>query len=292
MHEVELVGAGSLNKYLSFATEVAWEAGEFDMENYEGQLLLGRPGANFTARFGLMNPLLWDKFGHQRLGISRAHLLNRRVPVGAFVGYRPRDNQEGVEFGANFTRLGAEGGTMRSTFLSVGIFNGLTEAGNDLGENNSSKDVLGQVHHVWGENHTIGALWYRGKVTDIGTQAYADTYSRWGVFGNYELRHGTDALGGFMVGRDNTTSNTVGRISSRSWFLELNQTIAPRTAAFVRYDRFEPRRPAASVTRHGPTIGVACQALDNLLVTGEYTGQKVGTGTRGRDIVVRAIVIY
>lgn len=291
MYAVELMGAGSVNKYLSFATEVAWEAGEFEMENYEGQLLLGRPDANFTARFGLMNPLLWDKFGHQRLGISRAHVLNRRVPAGAFVGYRPRDNQEGVEFGANFTSLAAEGGTMRSTFLSVGIFNGLTQAGNDLGEDNSFKDVLGQVLHAWGESHTIGALWYRGKVTDIGAEAYEDTYNRWGVFGNYELRHGTDALGGFMVGRDNTTSNTVGRISSRSWFVELNQTIAPRTAAFVRYDRFEPRRPSASVVR-GPTVGVSCQPLDYLLLTGEYTGQKVGTGTRGRDIVVRAIVIY
>ncbi len=292
MHEVELVGAGSVNKYLSFATEVAWEAGEFEMENYEGQLLLGRSDANFTARFGLINPLSWDKFGHQRLGISRAHVLNRRVPAGAFVGYRPRDNQEGVEFGANFTSLAAEGGTMRSTFLSIGIYNGLTEAGNDLGENNNSKDVLGQVLHAWGENHTIGALWYRGKVTDIGTQAYDDTYDRWGVFGNYELRQGTDALGGFMVGRDNTTSSAVGRISSRSWFLEVSQAIAPRTAAFVRYDRFEPRRPSASVTRRGPTVGVSFQPLDHLLLTGEYTGQKVGAGTLGRDIVVRAIVIY
>lgn len=81
-------------------------------------------------------------------------------------------------------------------------------------------------------------------------------------------------------------------MSSRSWFLELNQTLASRTAAFVRYDRFEPRRPAASSARREPTLGVACQALDNVLVTGEYTGQKVGAGTRGRDIVVRVIVIY
>lgn len=292
MHEVELMGAGAVNRYLSFAAEVAWEAGEFEMENYEGQLLLGRPDANFTARFGLMSPLLWDKFGHQRLGISRAHVLNRRIPAGAFAGYRPRDNQEGVEFGANFTRLAAEGGTMRSTFLSIGIFNGLTEAGNEFGENNGSKDVLGQVLHVWGESHTIGALWYRGTVTDIGTQAYEDTYNRWGAFGNYELRPGTDVLGGFMVGRDNTTSSTVGRISSRSWFAELSQTIAPRTAAFARYDRFEPRRPSATGLRRGMTVGVASQTIDHLLITAEYSGQKTGTGTRGRDIIVRAIVIY
>lgn len=292
MHEVELVGAGSLNKYLSFATEFAWDVGELGMEQYEAQLLFGRPSRNFTARFGMMSPLLWDKFGHQRLGIARAHVLNSRVSAGKFVGYRPRDNQEGVEIGANFTSLGAEGGTMRSTFLSAAVFNGLTTTGNELGENNKSKDVLAQVHHVWGENHTIGALWYRGRVTNIDTTANADTYSRWGVFGNYELRPGTDALAGFMAGRDDTTSSTIGRISSRSWFAELNQTIAPRTAAFARYDRFEPRRPSATGLRRGMTVGVSSQTIDNLLITAEYTGQKTGTGTRGRDIIVRVIVIY
>jgi hypothetical protein len=292
MHEVELMGAGTAGKHLSYSTEVAWEAEEFAMENYEGQLLFGQPETTFTARFGLLNPLLWDKFGHQRLGIARADVLNRRVPVGAFVGFRPRDNSEGVEFGVNLIRLGAEGGGMRSTFLSVGIYNGLTQSGNTLGENNGSKDVLAQVLHAWGENHTIGALWYRGKATNIGTPAFSDTYSRWGVFGNYELRSGSDVLGGFMVGRDDATASTIGRISSRSWFLEVSQTIAPLTAAFARYDRFEPRRPLESSIRRGLTLGVASQPLENLLVTAEYSGPKVGTGIRARDLVLRVVVIY
>jgi hypothetical protein len=193
--------------------------------------------------------------------------------------------------------VGADQGLMSSLNLldkrilvSVGVFNGLTKAGNELGENNKSKDVMAQVLHVWGENHTIGALWYRGNHDIAG--ATDDTYSRWGIFGNYELRPGTGALNACMAGRDDTTDGTIGRISSRSWFLEVNQTIAPRTAAFARYDRFEPRRPLASAVRRGPTLGVACQALDNLLITGEYTGQKTGSGIRSRDVVVRAIVIY
>ncbi len=292
MHEVELVGGGTAGPHLSFSTEVAWEAGEFSLDRFDGQVLLGRPQANFTARFGQVAPLLWDKFGSQRLGVSRASLLNRRVPVGAFVGYRPRDPQEGVELGVNLTKLGEAGGAMKSTFLSVGLYNGLTQAGNDLGENNGSKDVLAQVLHLWGETNTIGTLWYRGKATDIGTQAFDDTYTRFGVFGNYGLEHGTDVVGGFMTGNDEATDSTIGTISSRSWFLELNQTIAPKTAAFVRYDRFEPRRPEASVIVRGATVGVASQVFNNLLLTGEYTGQKVGTKTRGRDFVVRAIVIY
>ena len=292
MHEAELVGAGTVGRYLSYAAEVAWEDGEFAMENYEGQLLFGEPEMTFTARFGLVSPLLWDKFGHQRLGVTRAHVLNRRVPVGAFVGFRPRDNQEGVELGVNLIRAGGEGGALRTTFLSVGIYNGLTEDGNELGENNDSKDVLGQVLHTWGESHTIGALWYRGKVTDIGASAFTDTYNRWGVFGNYVVRPGTDVLAGFMAGRDNTTDSAIGRISSRSWFFEVSQTIAPRAAAFARYDRIEPRKSVASVARRGPTVGVAYQAIDHLLLTAEYNGDRVGSGTRARDFVVRAIVIY
>jgi len=291
MHEIELVGAGTAGAHLSYAAEVAWEAGEFAMEGYEGQLLFGQPKATFTARFGLINTLLWDKFGHQRLGVARAHLLNRRVPVGSFVGYRPRDMQEGIEFGVNLTQL-ADGGAMRSTFLSVGVYNGLTPAGNEFGESDDSKDVMAQVLHLWGENHTLGALWYRGKVTDIGTAGFDDTYNRWGLFGNYELHPGTDVLAGFMAGRDDATDDTIARISSRSWFLELNQTIVPRLAAFARYDRFEPRKSVASARRQGPTLGVAYQPIDNLLMTAEYTGQKVGAGTRSRDLVVRAIVIY
>jgi hypothetical protein len=39
-------------------------------------------------------------------------------------------------------------------------------------------------------------------------------------------------------------------------------------------------------------VGLASQVFNNVLLTGEYTGQKVGTGTRGRDIVVRVIFIY
>jgi hypothetical protein len=294
MHEVELMGGGTVGKHLSFATEVAWEPSEFAMDNYEGQLLFGQPETTFTARFGLLNPLLWDKFGHQRLGISRADILNRRVPVGAFAGYRPRDNSEGVEFGVNLVRLGAEGGGMRSTFLSVGIYNGLTQSGNTFGENNGSKDILAQVLHAWGENHTIGALWYRGKATNIGSSssAFSDTYSRWGVFGSYALRPGSDVLGGFMAGRDDATASTIGRISSRSWFLEASQTIAPLTAVFARYDRFEPRRPLASSIRNGVTLGVASQPLESLIVTGEYSGSKVGTGIRSRDLVLRVVVIY
>lgn len=292
MHEVELVGAGTAGSHLSFSTEVAWEAGEFSLDRFDGQVLLGKPQANFTARFGQVAPLLWDKFGSQRLGISRASILNRRVPVGAFAGYRPRDPQEGVEFGANFTKLGEPGSAMQSTFLSVGLYNGLTQSGNDFGENNSSKDVLAQVLHLWGETNTVGALAYRGKATNIGTTPFDDTYTRVGVFGSYGLGHGTDVLGGFMTGRDKATASTIGTISSRSWFLELAQTIAPRTAAFFRYDRFEPRRPEKSVVVRGSTVGVSGQALDNLLLTFEYTGQKTGTKQRGRDIVLRVTFIY
>jgi len=292
MHEFELVGAGTAGAHLSFAAEVAWEEGEFEMEGYEGQLLLGRPDMNLTARVGLVNPLLWDKWGHQRLGVARAHLLNRRVPVGEFAGFRPRDMQEGVELGLNLIRVGETGGALRTTFLSVGVYNGLSPAGPELGERDDAKDVMVQAVQLWGESHTVGAFWYRGSVTDIGDPAFDDRYHRWALFGNYEMRPGTDVLAGYMGGRDSTTDQTLRRVSSRSWFLELDQTLVPGAVAFVRYDRFEPRKSVDSVRRSGPTVGIAGQPFDHLLLTAEYTGQRVGSGTRSRDIVLRLILIY
>ncbi|HWP99259.1 MAG TPA: hypothetical protein VNK92_02190 [Vicinamibacterales bacterium] len=294
LHEAEMMGAGAAGRRLSYSAQVAWEDGAFELEGLEGQVLLGRPQANFTARFGLLAPLLWDKFGHQRLSVSQAPLAHNRVPAGEFVGYRLHGAQRGVELGLNLTRLGAEGGAMRATFLAIGIYNGLTQEGDDLvfEENNSFKDVLIQAMHLWGDSNTIAALWYRGKATDIGAEGFDDAYDRWALLGNYRLRSGTDILGGFSVGRDDTTVHEVGRITSRSWFLELNQAIAARTAAFVRYDRFEPNRSLADATLRGPTVGATHQVFDNLLLTAEYRGLRSGTGERGRDFVVRAIVIY
>lgn len=294
LDEVEVMGAGAVGKKLSYSAQVAWEDGEFMLEGVEGQLLLGRPGLNVTTRFGVVAPLIWDKFGHWRLGISQAALPHLRVPAGEFSGFRLHDRARGVEVGLNVNRMGTEGGNLRSTFVAAGIYNGLSqgEDGVAFEENNDFKDTMLQVVHLWGDSNTVGALWYRGRVTDIGEEAFEDRFDRVSVFGNYRFPSGTDILAGLSAGRDDTTAFALGRIDSRSSFLELNQAIGAKTSALVRYDRFEPNRDLADSDLRGPTIGVTHQLLDNLLVTGEYQGLRRGPDDRDRQFVVRAVVIY
>ncbi len=293
LDEVEAMGGGALGTRLSYLAQAAYEDGEVMLEALEGQVLIGSPRTNVTARFGLIAPLIWDKFGHQRLTISQPILPHFRVPAGAFEGYRLHDAQRGVELGLNFNSLGAEGGALRSTYVSVGVFNGLSQGEMEIGtdENNGFKDVMLQAVHLWGESSTIGALWYRGKVTDIGEERFDDRLDRWALFGNYRLPTRTDVLAGVSFGRDDTTDE-IGRIRSRSWFVEGSHPLGERTAATVRYDRFEWNRDLPDDVMRGPTIGATHHLFDNLLLSAEYRGLQRGDERRDRQFVVRAVVIY
>lgn len=291
--EIEAMGGGSLGKRLSYILQVAYEDGKVELEGLEGQVLFGAARANVTARFGLLSPLIWDKFGHQRLTISQPAVAHSRVPAGDFVGYRLHDAQRGVELGVNLNALGTEGGALRSTYVSIGVFNGLSQDDMEIGadENNGFKDVMLQAVHLWGESSTIGALWYRGKVTDIGNERFSDRLDRWALFGNYRLPTRTDLLAAVVLGRDDTTGE-IGRIRSRSWFLEGSHPITDRTAATIRYDRFEWDRNLPDDVLSGPTVGATHQVFDNLLLSAEYRGLRRPDERRDRQFVVRAVVIY
>lgn len=295
LDEAELMGAGVAGKHLSYAAQVAWEDGEFDLEAIEGHLLFGRPTANVTVRFGLLAPLAWDKFGHQSLTIAQPLLPHNRVAVGEFDGYRLHTDMPGVEVGFNLNRLGAEGGTLRSTFFTVGVFNGLAQEDGILSafdENNDFKDVMLQVTQLWGDSHSIGALWYRGKVTGIGEEPFDDRLDRWVVFGNYRLPTGTDLVAGFGWGRDATTREDVGTVKSRSWYAEIDQRLSERAVAVVRWDSFDPDRAVSAVVRSGPTVGMTYQLVDNLLLSAEYRGIKQADEDREQQFTLRAKVLY
>lgn len=293
LHEVETLGAGALGSRLSYAAELAWEAGEFELEFGEAQLLLGRPGRNFTARVGLLPMLLWEKFNHQRLTIARPLLLNRRVPAGKFVGFRLRDIQPGVELGFNVNRLG-EAGALRSTYFALSVFNGLAQRDGVLNfaENNDSKDVMLQAMQLWGESNTIAVLWYHGKVTDIAPAATQNRIGRWSFLGNYRLKSGTDLVAGVGFGRDDSTETGVGKIKSRGWFAELDQAVGQKAVVVARYDRFEPNEALSARDMSGPMVSATYHALDNLLLTLEYQGLRTGTGARRRDITARVTLTY
>ena len=289
LHEAEVMGGGSINDRLSYAIQAAYEDGEASVEVFEGHLLFGRPTTNVTTRFGFLSPLLWDKGNTIRLTVSRPLLLDSRVRAGEFSGFRWRQKQPGAEVGVNLNHL-SDTGALRSTSVSLSVFNGLSQEGSE--ENNDFKDLMFQTMHLWGESNTAGFMYYRGKATDIGPRAFDDRIERWAVVGNYLLPTRTDLLAGIGSGRDTTTDSRTGRIRSQGWFVEVDQAIGAATAAAVRYDRFEPNRAAATSDVRGPTLSMTHHLFDNLLLTAEYRGLRTGSKVRGRDLVVRAMVIY
>lgn len=292
LDEVEAMAGGSIDPRVSYAAQVAW-GGEFELEGLEGQLLLGPPSRNVTARFGLLAPLQWEKWNHQRLTISRPLLVSTRVPIDGLEGPLWLDPQVGVEVGVNLTALG-ETGAMRSTFLSLGVFNGFSPADGELSrrENNGFKDVMVQATHLWGDSNTVGILYYRGKISGIGEEAFADRIERWALVGNYRIRTGTDFLAGVGLGRDTATAGDIGGVRSRGWFLEADHGFGERTAAAVRYERFEPKRDVAGLDLRGPTVSATHHLFENVLLAAEYRGLKAGDNPRDRMIVLRAVVAY
>lgn len=291
LDELMALGGGAINSHLSYQTELSYDGGEVMLETLEGHVIAGRPEVNVTARFGVLVPEIWTKCNTQRLTVYTPILNSTPVSVGGFEGFTLHDAQRGAEVGLNFNHVAPEGG-IRSTFLSVGVYDGLLQ--NQAGiqyDQRGFKNIVAQAVHLWGESHSVAALWYHGNA-EYGTGPFQDTTDRLTLMGNYRLKSGTDMVAGMNFGRDTTNEPDTDRVSSRGWFAEVDQPIGSKTAALVRYDRFEPDRTIADARVDGPTIGVTHHLLDNLLLNAEYHGLKPGTNERGRDIVARIIVAY
>jgi hypothetical protein len=291
LDELMALGGGAINKHLAYQGELTYSGGAVALETLEGHLIAGRPEVNVTARFGVLVPEIWTKCNTQRLTVFTPLLNSTSVPIGGFGGFSLHDAQRGVEVGLNLNHLG-DAGAIRSTFLSVGVYDGLLQNQGGLSfDQRNFRNVVVQAVHLFGDSHSIAALWYHGNAK-YGPETFQDTTDRLALMGNYRLATGTDMLAGVNVGRDTTTEPAIGRVSSRGWFAEVNQAIGTKTAALVRFDRVNPDRVTAATRVDGPTIGLTRHLLDNLLLNAEYRGLKTGSDVRGRDLVARIIVAY
>lgn len=296
-------GGGAVGKYLSYGTEVAWSNGAFDLDNLEAQILLGQPNANVTARFGILNPLIWERSDHT-IGVSEPLLFSTPVAVGDFNGSAIGDSRKGVELGLNFNHFGEH--STHNTFVGVSVFNRLgpgdpgfpaaPESGMGSAQpvpaTGGLKDVLIQAVHVFGNSNTVGALWYHGNVFNVGPSALNDRIDRVALMGNYVLPTQTDVVAGVGFGKDHPTMTDLGVVDSRGWFVEADQTVATNTAIVFRFDRFDPDKVNPDMRTQGPTVGITRLFGSNLLLAAEYQGLQAGSDTRGRDFVLRAIVVY
>ena len=300
--ELMAMAGGAVGHHLSYTAGAMWEEGEFGLETLEGQVLLGRPTMNFTARFGLLKPLLWEKGSETALGVTTSLLMATPVPVGEFAGSPLGDTRLGIEGAVNFNHLG-EGGASRNAFVAVSLFDrnspgAAAEGGMGAPTSEAQpadtglKDVMAQAMYLFGQSNTVGVLWSHGRVTGIGAEGFANRSDRWAVMGNYRFPFGTDLLAAVGFGRDVPTAMDLGTIKSRGWFVEVDQAIGSRTVALVRYDRFEPDRSRSDLTLSGPTVSLTHHLLDHLLLTAEYQGLQRDGETRSQDLFFRAIVAY
>jgi hypothetical protein len=291
VEELVALGAGPINEHLSYQAGFSYGDGTLTLETLEGHLIAGRPTANVTVRFGMLKPEIWTKGGNQRLTVFAPLLSSTPVSVGGFAGFALEDAQRGAEVGLNFNHV-SDAGARRSTFLSVGVYDGLTQNQDGVQfDRRGFKNVVAQVVHLWGESQSVAALWYHGNA-QYGAGSFEDTTDRVTLMGNYQLKSGTDLLAGISFGRDTTNEPEIDRVSSRGWFAEVTQAIGLKTAAIIRYDRFEPDRAIADVRVDGPTIGVTHHLLNNLILNAEYHGLRTGSDLRGRDLVGRIILAY
>lgn len=70
------------------------------------------------------------------------------------------------------------------------MYDGLSQ--NDTGlqfDQRGFKDVVAQVVHLWGESHSVAALWYHGNAA-YGAGPFSDATDRLSLMGNYRLKIG------------------------------------------------------------------------------------------------------
>ncbi len=107
------------------------------------------------------------------------------------------------------------------------------------------------------------------------------------------MKGGTDFLLGWMRGRENSRGpGGVGKVSSRGFFVEVNQAFGEKVALVFRWDDFDPNTAVEGNTRRGWTVGFVYQPHDNLFMRLEYQGHKTGAAPRTRDITLQLQVVY
>jgi hypothetical protein len=231
----------------------------------------GPPTSVWTVRVGQFNPLLWQKGGYQRLTLSAPLVLNRRVPLAGFAGFRLLENQRGIEVGYHRTAL-QEAGELRQFSVTLGLFNGVDRQGRGdkaflVGD--EGRNLTAQAVYLWGSDNTVSVFYSRGSTRLPGLPKAR--YSRLGVAGNLRLLEETttplDLLAGYVYGRDKTVGASA---TSRGWFIEAEISPYERTVFAIRYDLFDPNTRQSGDGLKGITLSATHQLNDRLFVTLEF----------------------
>lgn len=297
LSEVELVAGTAIGDRVSVqAMFVPWEDGEVALENVEAQFNGGTARHQVFARGGLLQTYLWQKATHGRLTVSTPLLFDSRAVegIGSFEGFGLGVSQIGAEVGYLFDRL--HDGRLRSTMLTAAVLNGVDRAGEAARRNTTTgADVYLQALQLFGDRHTIGGFYYRGRsgfgldggVLDPARQRFA----RYGAIGNYLLFKRVDVLAGGAFGWDRSPLR-VDDVRFGGLFTEFDAQLAARLVGVYRFDRVDPNRDEDGDAATAHTFSATLRADDHLYLTGEYQRRRLVTADKPWTILLSARLVY
>ena len=268
LHKIELLAGGALSGKTSVFVEAyieergaPHEAGDVFIQSSD-ILRLGK--TSLSIRAGQFQPSLLNPDG-QRISVTRNQVYDSKIN-----GWRLRTPQRGVELFAY--------GKGRSYYgVSLVNGNGNPAERNNLSDNNNYKDIGLSINQVlpgnWlGGSNSLGIYAYTGKITSsLSGGSYDDRFDRLLLqFDHARLKGNHKLFGGFMTGKhDNPKGDGISQ-DCRGMFVEGNYFLNPSTAAFARWDSFDPDTSKSGDTAREYCIGMAHISGPNTKLTGQY----------------------
>ena len=299
LSEVEIVAGTSIGDHVSGqAMFVPWDDGEIELENAEVQFNAGSARHQVIARGGLMQTYAWQKPTHGRLTLSTPLLFASRAVegIGPFEGFGLGVSQIGAEVGYVFSRL--REGRLNSTMLSAALLNGVDREGEGALRNTTEGvDVYLQGLQLFGERHTIGGFYYRGRSfldadPDEGLLAPdKQQFTRYGAIGNYLLLKRVDVVAGGALGWDRSPLRSAD-VRFGGFFTELDAQITPYWIGVYRFDRIDPNRDEDDDAAHVHTFSTTLRADEHLYLTGEYQRRRLVDADKPWTVIVSARLVY
>jgi len=269
LHKIELLAGGALSGKASVFVEAyveergaPHEAGDVFIRQ-DDVLKLGR--IPLSIRAGQFQPSLLNPDG-QRISVTRNQVYDSKIN-----GWRLRSPQRGIE-------LFAYGEDESYYGISLVNGNGNPAEKNNLSDSNNHKDIglsINQVlpGHWLGGSNSLGIYAYTGRITSplASGSTYDDKFNRLMLqFDHTRLKGNHKLFGGFMTGKhDNPNGEGISQ-DCRGMFIEGNYFLNPSTAAFARWDSFDPDTSKSGDTTREFCLGMARVSGLYTKLTGQY----------------------
>lgn len=266
------LGAPIDNKFSALAeVEFKVDEEEVEVEEIYAQYVSSLRDKYFSVRAGQFQPfiLISQVSGPARITLSRPEAISGRATNGN--SFRPRSRLRGMELGGVY-----------------GPFSGYVGVGNGPGQNEDDNhmDTYAAIEGEIGEKGSsigVWAYWGEASLEDN----FRDSFSRYGVIGNYTMER-TRLVGGYLLGSNDDPTGVT--LDNDGWFIEVDQNLWRDITGYVRWDNFTRDLAAGSdLETDGPTLGISWIITPLTRLTVE--GQQLDTDSTERNSVTAELQI-